>query len=136
MFKQRLINLAIFSWLLVLAGCSSTGATYNKAQKDKQNSREANLTFISKEYGFKFTYPASLNLSRTYGKSYLDSANWKTYAGKQYDLGIPVAALSLAKSNDIRAGELRIGISTNPRAIKNWAILPQAAKQNSLKHIK
>lgn len=76
-------------------------------------------TFTSARYGIRITYPADLELRRTFKRSYLASGNWKTYAGPDAPQGEPVVALVLPGSNSVTAGELRIGASRQPDAVQS-----------------
>lgn len=89
--------------------------------------------FKSDEYGFRIDYPATLRASRTFDAGYLANAAWKTYAGPD-SRGEPVLALTLPDSNEVTAGELRIGVSHEATAVKQCGDPPGALRPGSVGH--
>jgi hypothetical protein len=91
-------------------------------------------TFTNARYGVRIDYPADLELQRSFKRSYLANGNWKTYAGPDTPPGKAIFDLIMPDSNDVTAGELRLGASRDPAAIHNCARLPSAARPGSKGH--
>lgn len=72
--------------------------------------------FHSARLGFYIDYPASMDSSVRFDSHYLANDAWKAYAPPQ-SKGAAVLMLTLPGSNDVTAGELRIGVSSTARAI-------------------
>jgi hypothetical protein len=84
-------------------------------------------TFTSVKYGVRINYPAELELRQTFKRNYLGNGGWKTYMRPDSPPGKPLVALVLPGSNPIAAGELRIGVSQQPNAVRTCTDLPAAA---------
>lgn len=128
--------------LSVLAACSSgpqamrlsnqQSAALVSGAAGASNARVGtSKTFTSTRYGVRIDYPANLKLRRTFKHSYLQNGGWKTYLGPNSPPGKPLVALFLPGSNSITAGELRIGASRNPDAVRTCTDLPAAAQPDT-----
>ncbi len=73
--------------------------------------------------GFSLVVPADMQVHHDFGLSYLDEARWKAFAAADSQ-GTPVVALVLKGSNHITTAELRIGVSTDARALANCTKVP------------
>lgn len=119
--------------LLTLSACATQSGGSKPANQPAQTPR--NKTFVSDNYGIRVQYPARLELRRSFQRSYLDSAHWKVYPGPYAVPGRAVVALVLPDSNRVTTGELRIGISRRPRALKTCTHPPAAVVPGSHKQI-
>ncbi|HET7586984.1 MAG TPA: hypothetical protein VFL45_02755 [Gammaproteobacteria bacterium] len=91
----------------------------------------AHKIFTSDRFGIRVTYPADLELHHSFQKSYLAAKGWKTYLGPDGPPGQPVVALVMPGSDNITDGELRIGASRDPAAVKTCTQLPGAARPDT-----
>lgn len=91
-------------------------------------------TFTSTDYGIRIAYPRDLELRHTFKRSYLGADGWKTYLGPNSASGHAVAALVLPRSNNITAGELRIGVSRQSKALRHCTTPPNAVRPGSVGH--
>ncbi|HET7306969.1 MAG TPA: copper resistance protein NlpE [Gammaproteobacteria bacterium] len=125
--RGRLLLLPVS--LFALAACSGTkpAPAYVAAPPHK--------TFTSTRYNFRLTYPAGLELHHSFHKSYLATDGWKTYLGPDGPPGRPLVALVMQDSNNITDGELRIGVSRDPAAIKTCMKLPGAARPDTQRSV-
>lgn len=73
--------------------------------------------FRSTRLGFYVDYPATMTASKRFDSKYLANAAWKTYAGPDSS-GTDVLMLTLPDSNDVTAGELRIGVSRHKKEVR------------------
>jgi hypothetical protein len=119
--------------LLVLVACKlpnhqPTASISIVSSAEAGNKRtDSSKTFTNARYGVRIRYPANLELQRTFKRNYLGNGGWKTYMGPDSAPGKPLIALILPGSNAITAGELRIGVSRQPDAIRTCTELPAAA---------
>lgn len=88
-------------------------------------------SFRSVRLGFRLDYPADMASSIHFDSKYLAADNWKTYAPSD-STGSPVLMLTVPGSNDVTAGELRIGVSSNKQALAQCRQPPSNAKQDSI----
>jgi uncharacterized lipoprotein NlpE involved in copper resistance len=125
--------------LLALAACSPRAVKTNdphhaataRHRVEAAGTHTGEKTFTSARYGVRIDYPADLELRRNFKRSYLANGNWKTYAGPDTPPGKAIFDLIMPDSNDVTAGELRLGASRDPAAIHNCARLPSAARPGS-----
>lgn len=110
---------------LMLTACS------NMASAPPTLSQPGYRTYTSERYGIKVHYPANLELRHTFSRSYLAADGWRTYMGPDAPPGRPLIALVIPASNEVTAGELRIGASRDPAALKTCSRLPAAARPPS-----
>ncbi|HET8553301.1 MAG TPA: hypothetical protein VFL78_00580 [Rhodanobacteraceae bacterium] len=87
--------------------------------------------FNSVRLGFRIDYPASMASQLRFDSKYLANDSWKTYA-KPDSTGTPVLMLTLPGSNDVTAGELRIGISSDKKEIARCDTPPGNADKGSI----
>lgn len=120
--------LVVGAALALFAGCVA-----RTPQTDARQGRGAGgPIFNSTEYGIQLRYPAGLELHRDFSASYLSNGAWKTYAGADAPPGHPLVALVMPTSNEVTAGELRIGVSRDPAAIRTCRNIPSAALPDSV----
>lgn len=91
--------------------------------------------FVSRDYGFRLPYPATLDLHQGFRASYLANDDWKTYAGPNA-MGQAVASLVLPASNAVTSAELRIGVSQDATALRDCKQLPAAALADSEQQVR
>lgn len=120
-----------------LAACATQPAPGQAAPQPGQpiSGPLAEKTFVSRRYGFRITSPAALVSHRTFRRSYLENDDWKAYAGPKTPPGKAVLDLILPDSNHITDGEVRIGVSRRPSALKTCTHAPDAIRPGSLGHI-
>lgn len=85
-------------------------------------------------HGFLLAVPPDMQLRHDFQRSYMDAANWKTFADPDSH-GTPVVALVLNGSNKITAAELRVGVSTDEQAVSHCNDVPatgMAAKRDTV----
>lgn len=87
--------------------------------------------FRSVRLGFRIDYPDTMASHVRFDSKYLANDNWKTYAGPDSH-GTPVLMLTLPGSNDVTAGELRIGISSGEKEVAHCDTPPANADQSSI----
>lgn len=119
--------------LVLSAGCAVQTHQTNPRHEDAADaSAVRGLVFSSARYGVQLRYPATLELHRDFSMSYLSNGAWKTYAGPGAPPGEPLVALVMPTSNEVTAGELRIGVSRDPEAIRSCKSIPAAALPDSV----
>lgn len=104
------------------AAASSSAATAPPANMER---------FNSVRLGFRIDYPAAMSADVRFDSSYLANDSWKTYA-KPDSTGTPVLMLTLPGSNDVTAGELRIGISSDKQELARCDAPPTNADKGSI----
>jgi hypothetical protein len=134
--QLRLQSVFVCIPLLVLVACSPRAIRPSNHQPAAPVSSSAEVgntragtskTFTSVKYGVRINYPAELELRQTFKRNYLGNGGWKTYMRPDSPPGKPLVALVLPGSNPIAAGELRIGVSQQPNAVRTCTDLPAAA---------
>lgn len=128
MYSMRTLRyglLLLFLPLCLLNGCSN--ALHSRPPPQQPGYR----MFSSERYDIKLRYPADLELRHTFQGSTLAAAGWRTYMGPDAPPGRPLVALVIPASNEVTTGELRIGVSRNPAAVKTCLQLPDAARPAS-----
>lgn len=73
--------------------------------------------FRSVRLGFYIDYAQDMASSVRFDSHYLTNDNWKVYA-KPKSPGFPVLMLTLPDSNEVTAAELRIGISSDDKQVR------------------
>lgn len=121
--------------VLGLAGCGMLPTQHN-ADTVHTAQTGPTRTFVSKQYGIRLRYPADLVLQHGFKRSYLNNGDWTTYAGPDAPPGKALVALVMPESDRVTDGELRIGVSRQPRAVKTCTRLPAAARRASAGHAK
>ncbi len=87
--------------------------------------------FRNVRLGFRIDYPQGMASSVRFDSKYLASDNWKTYAAEGSS-GAPVLMLTLPGSDDVTAGELRIGISSDKNEVAQCDTPPGNADKDSI----
>ncbi len=90
--------------------------------------------FHSIRLGFYIDYPADMASSVKFDSTYLANDAWKTYAPEN-STGTSVLMLTLPDSDDVTAGELRIGISSGDQEVAQCDRPPSNADKNGVKTI-
>lgn len=86
--------------------------------------------FQNVRLGFYIDYPSGMASSVRFDSQYLANDQWKTYADTDSS-GTAVLMLTLPGSNDVTAGELRIGISSDKKEIRRCDQPPSAAQPST-----
>lgn len=142
---NRLVMAIVASLLLAACGSSdqtSTSPTAAASSTQAQPTPAATNTraptpsagmkrFNSVRLGFQIDYPASLTSSVRFDSKYLANDQWKTYAGPD-TTGTSVLMLTLPDSNNVTAGELRIGISSAKQEVAQCDTPPSNADKSSI----
>ena len=81
--------------------------------------------------GFHIDYPQDMTTGVSFDSKYLANDSWKTYA-PEGSSGTSVLMLTLPGSNDVTAGELRIGISSDEKEIAQCNAPPSNADKDSI----
>lgn len=81
--------------------------------------------------GFQIDYPQDMAASVTFDSRYLANDAWKTYA-PQDSRGASALMLTLPGSDEVTAGELRIGLSSNKDEIARCDTPPDNADKDSI----
>ncbi|WP_139171572.1 hypothetical protein [Modicisalibacter muralis] len=121
--------------LAMFAGCSLQAETGRAGDTPSSGSRAAPedwKTITSTAYDIRVRYPADLELRQGFRKSYFTNGRWKTYTGPDSPPGKPLMALVMPASNRVTAGELRIGASRDPVAIRTCKEIPASVRPGSV----
>lgn len=86
--------------------------------------------FRSIRLGFYIDYPANMASSVSFDSRYLANDGWKTYAPPDTS-GTSVLMLTLPGSNEVTAGELRIGIASDESEVRQCDKPSDAAQPDS-----
>ncbi len=87
--------------------------------------------FRSARLGFRIDYPDAMASHVRFDSKYLANDAWKTYA-PEGSTGTEVLMLTLPGSNDVTAGELRIGISSGEKEVAHCEVPPANADKSSI----
>lgn len=136
---MRILTCWILASLVIsiFSGCSLQAETGRPGTSDvptaESHSAPGNWKVItSAAYDIRVCYPADLELRQSFRKSYLANGRWKTYTGPGSPSGKPLIALIMPASNQVTSGELRIGVSHDPAAIRTCKEIPASARPGSV----
>ncbi|HEX7340397.1 MAG TPA: hypothetical protein VF271_10760 [Rhodanobacteraceae bacterium] len=126
--------------ILLLSACGQSAPAPSSQTADSSSASHAvaaapipsgKQRFNSPAQGFYIDYPHAMTPSPHFDSQYLANADWKAYAplGSQ---GSPVLRLTLAGSDQVTAGELRIGISRHADEVRQCDQLSGAALPKTL----
>ena len=99
------------------APSSTTQPASTATARHTSTPRAGTKRFRSKRLGFYIDYPEGMASSVRFDSHYLTNDNWKVYA-KPKSPGFPVLMLTLPGSNEVTAAELRIGISSDDKEVR------------------
>lgn len=92
---------------------------------------EGTHRFRDVRQGFQIDYPEGMTASVTFDSQYLANDAWKTYAAEG-SRGASALMLTLPGSDQVTAGELRIGLSSDKAEITRCTTPPDNADKDSL----
>lgn len=119
---------------LLLASCSpgapepaSHAAAVATSSQPAPSAAAGMQRFRNELAGFYIDYPRSMSASREFEAGYLVDDDWQVDAARGVP-GTPLLMLTLAGSDKVSSGQLRIGVSDDPAAIAHCTAAPDSAR--------